>query len=377
MPSPSRTALLVLLVVAGLAGLVAVGASGGVAESYSQSAPAANATNATNTTDTTIVVALDADGDATWNISTSFDLETAEQTDAYRTLAAGFESGDEPALGLATFERVVDRVTLAENRQMSLTDVDRTTAPEQQVANGTGWLSVSFTWENFARTEDDEMYVDDVLTTENGVWFEALDDGETLLLRPPPGFGVLSANVDEDFASIVGDGSIMWTGPASFDEASLQTSFIGNGGTTPPPDNGSSSSAWLFGAVVGLAAGGALVVYIVWRRRGPDSGDDSPETEPATVGAAGAADTAAPDTEEESVDEELLSDEERVEHLLERNGGRMKQADIVEETDWSNAKVSQLLSAMEEDGDIDKLRIGRENLISFPEENVAELDDPD
>ena len=53
----------------------------------------------------------------------------------------------------------------------------------------------------------------------------------------------------------------------------------------------------------------------------------------------------------------------------------MKQANIVKETGWSNAKVSQLLSAMEEDGQIDKLRIGRENLISFPDEDVTDLDE--
>ena len=72
---------------------------------------------------------------------------------------------------------------------------------------------------------------------------------------------------------------------------------------------------------------------------------------------------------------DLLSDEERVEYLLEENGGRMKQARIVEETGWSNAKVSQLLSAMDEADRVDKLRIGRENLISLPDEEVAEVGD--
>jgi uncharacterized membrane protein len=56
-----------------------------------------------------------------------------------------------------------------------------------------------------------------------------------------------------------------------------------------------------------------------------------------------------------------------VEHLLEQNGGRMRQADIVSETGWSDAKVSQLLSAMADEDRIDKLRLGRENLISFPD----------
>ena len=53
----------------------------------------------------------------------------------------------------------------------------------------------------------------------------------------------------------------------------------------------------------------------------------------------------------------------------------MKQATIVKETGWSNAKVSQLLSSMDDDERVDKLRIGRENLISLPGESIGELDD--
>jgi hypothetical protein len=83
----------------------------------------------------------------------------------------------------------------------------------------------------------------------------------------------------------------------------------------------------------------------------------------------------ADDADDEEPDLELLSDEERVEYLLEQNGGRMKQATIVKETGWSNAKVSQLLSAMDEDDQIDKLRIGRENLISLPGEGIGDIDE--
>ncbi|KKF39139.1 hypothetical protein FK85_30950, partial [Halorubrum saccharovorum] len=71
----------------------------------------------------------------------------------------------------------------------------------------------------------------------------------------------------------------------------------------------------------------------------------------------------------------LLSDEERVERLLEDSGGRMRQADIVAETGWSDAKVSQLLSAMADSGRVEKLRLGRENLISIPDD--GEEDDGD
>ncbi|CAM2885931.1 hypothetical protein HASA104033_06485 [Halobacterium salinarum] len=83
----------------------------------------------------------------------------------------------------------------------------------------------------------------------------------------------------------------------------------------------------------------------------------------------GGGDSAA-EREDERIDPELLSDEERVERLLTDNGGRMKQSRIVEETRWSTAKVSQVLSGMDEDGRVEKLRIGRENLISLPGEGV-------
>ncbi|KYH27270.1 hypothetical protein HAPAU_07240 [Halalkalicoccus paucihalophilus] len=62
----------------------------------------------------------------------------------------------------------------------------------------------------------------------------------------------------------------------------------------------------------------------------------------------------------------VLTDEEQVHELLESHEGRMHQTHIVEETGWSKSKVSMLLSEMEADGSITKLRIGRENIISHP-----------
>jgi hypothetical protein len=170
--------------------------------------------------------------------------------------------------------------------------------------------------------------------------------------------------------------------------------FTGNPGTSSPTDTpggpggpgpqGSGDLFWVLVATLTLGAG-AAVVYVVVQRNGGEHGpgpvaaDDSGDGATAASadgddGGAGAG-AATDDADGEELDEELLSDEERVERLLERNGGRMKQATIVKETGWSNAKVSQLLSAMEEEGRVDKLRIGRENLISFPDEDVTDLDD--
>jgi hypothetical protein len=150
-----------------------------------------------------------------------------------------------------------------------------------------------------------------------------------------------------------------------------------------PADGGSDAttdSASSAGSTAGEAAsaddGGADV-------GGLPSGGESGAASDAGAAAGGAA-TAAGETEaadgtddeeDDEIDEALLSDEERVLRLVEGNGGRMKQANIVTETGWSNAKVSQLLSGMHEDEEIQKLRIGRENLIALPDENVADFGD--
>ncbi|WP_265107849.1 helix-turn-helix transcriptional regulator [Halosolutus halophilus] len=61
--------------------------------------------------------------------------------------------------------------------------------------------------------------------------------------------------------------------------------------------------------------------------------------------------------------DEFLTDRERVRQLITENGGRMKQSEIVNAVDWSKAKVSRLLADLEEDGQVTKLRLGRENLV--------------
>ncbi len=65
-------------------------------------------------------------------------------------------------------------------------------------------------------------------------------------------------------------------------------------------------------------------------------------------------------------DDDFVTDREHVRRLIEDNGGRMKQSQIVNSVDWSKAKVSRLLAELEEDGHVTKLRLGRENLVCLP-----------
>jgi hypothetical protein len=247
---------------------------------------------------------------------------------------------------------------------------------------------LSFTWENFAVQDDEQLTVDEsVLRTDDGLWFRGLTRTQQLVVLAPDGYGVDDANVAPR------DGRLQWDGPATFDEETLQITFIGN--RNAGTGNGSQTPAGNLG-LPALAFGSFIVVVILamlaferervqtkleslyseWTdsqsTSSDASGTDGSDPEPETS-TAGQELTNGDDDADEETDLELLSDEERVERLLEDNGGRMKQANIVTETGWSNAKVSQLLSSMEEEDRIDKLRIGRENLISFPDKDVADV----
>ncbi|PSP72174.1 IclR-like transcriptional regulator [Halobacteriales archaeon QS_3_64_16] len=128
-----------------------------------------------------------------------------------------------------------------------------------------------------------------------------------------------------------------------------------------------------------LAIGGAALLYaglgvVVLRRRDDGDGDDA-ESPPlsSNVPRATLNDAVATDSDENgsvpgSRIPDLLTDEDRVLHLLDRHGGRMKQSRIVEGTEWSKAKVSRLLSSMDDEDAIEKLSLGRENVISLDRE---------
>jgi hypothetical protein len=68
-----------------------------------------------------------------------------------------------------------------------------------------------------------------------------------------------------------------------------------------------------------------------------------------------------------------IRDEERIRRLLSAHEGRLKQSQIVEATEWSKSKVSRLLSSMEDDEEITRVRLGRENLVCLRGHEPADV----
>ena len=79
-------------------------------------------------------------------------------------------------------------------------------------------------------------------------------------------------------------------------------------------------------------------------------------------------DVPPPDDDTEGPPRELLSNEEQVLRLLEERGGRIKQQEVVGELGWTEAKTSQVVSSLREDDAVDVFRIGRENVLTLPED---------
>ncbi|WP_396613807.1 MarR family transcriptional regulator (plasmid) [Haloferax sp. S1W] len=99
----------------------------------------------------------------------------------------------------------------------------------------------------------------------------------------------------------------------------------------------------------------------------------------------GTAETNAPPASQEFDQQELLqsskpilSDEDKVIQLLRENGGWVYQSKIVENNNWSKSKVSRLLSRMSDEGMVEKISVGRQNIVaeegSMPEGVGSPLD---
>ena len=334
------------------------------------------------------------DGDTRWTIESRFLVTDDEDEALFEEFAEAVVSGDrDVGYDVQTFEASAAVASEATEREMAIEnagwDDPRLEAPDDEDADEIddedqvqiGVISYSFTWTNFATVDDNRIYFGDAFEApgEDETWFPGLTNGQRLVVESPPGYALDTPT------------TLTWDGPHQFDAGDLEIVFVRGASPT------SVGSWWILAGVAGLILGAGGYVLYRYLRRAYD-GESPLERLPGSSGSDravdGGAEPAAPrsageiesipssatgtqiefDEADDDVDLELLSDEERVHRLLRQNGGRMKQANIVKETGWSNAKVSQLLSQMDDDDEIEKLRIGRENLITLPEVDPTEVD---
>lgn len=293
-----------------------------------------------------------ANGSVHWTAQYQTILENETETQAFQTFSEGFENETTPLYNAFEEQAVTARVGQAENvtgREMEAIAFSRSAAVEEQAGEGEnatlGIVEMSFIWTNATVREGGDIVLGDVF--EGGLYLDshqslvvlAGDDLRFVSVSPMESAVVSNATLNESE-------SVTWTGELQFSDRRPRAVFAPEEG----PPNPSSDLTWMMvGLLVALLGLGAA---LLWRQVGLPVQRESPNDETATL-------------EPAVTDEELLSDEARVEQLLADHGDRMKQVDIVDATGWSKAKVSTLLTEMAEEGRISKLRIGRENIITL------------
>jgi hypothetical protein len=335
-------------------------------------------------------ITVEADADARWTFRYKRVLENETERRDFESLAAEF-NGNETETYRDFRDRASRLTERAENtsgidRPMNATGFRKEAYVTGVAADNLGVVEMSFHWSNgAARKSDGRVVLGDVFA--GGSY---LGPNQSMVVTA--GEGVSLDDAQPGPASRA-TGSVTYEGKRTFGDRRPQVMFVptategttgdgtGSDGTAPPggdgqdgdpgPGDGSGSLPlpWLTLAALVLLGLGATVAYRAgaFDRDGAGAAGttDAPPDDDGDPGG-GTAGEAAEEPEPAVPEEELVSDEERVIALLEDHGGRMKQVNIVEETGWSKSKVSMLLSEMEEDGAISKLRIGRENVISLP-----------
>lgn len=372
--------------------------------------------------DVLMAVEVDADGDAMWTVEYRTRLADSEEEAAFEELREDIESDPEPYTDRfrERMERTAETAEEATGREMAIADVS-VQADRRELARSYGVVTYEFRWTGFAAVDGDRITAGDAL---DGLF---LDDETSFIVSWPDSHALVDVSPPP---SETRDGAVVWNGPLDFtaDEPRVAIEPAGaDGGVTddgPAGDdvedgdqpNGEQGTDESVSAVTVVAVVAALLLVLggatYYRRMGgvadgtgegdgststgrsSSSGGDAvtatndADTPGSDVSDGGPTDTGVddhdgsgeadevgdPDDADDAVDPALLSNEEQVLRLIEERGGRMKQAEVAEELDWTAAKTSQVVTGLRDEGTLDGFRLGRENVLSLPDEDPTGAD---
>ena len=328
---------------------------------------------------TTFDVAVESNGDAVWTFEYEKTLETDEDVAEFEEFAEAFEEEESDLYDVFTeqADRLVGSAQGHTDREMAATEFNRSAGVVGPI-NQLGVVEMRFTWEGFAETDGERLIVTDGF--QDGFF---LMEGQSLVIHAPEGYTFDTVEPDGEYVGrLENTNSVTWVGELDFLDGRPYVELVAQDDAAESEETDGGSGLLSYVTAVGLIAAAAIVLALVGFRRGV--GRDRIAAFLATDAERGRRRVPHPRTRRDDLDRDSVaaddlspaiggpsddldgpSDEAQVIQLLEANGGRMKQVAIVDATEWSKSKVSMLLSEMEADGTITKLRVGRENIVSL------------
>lgn len=300
-----------------------------------------------------ILVDVRDDGTAEWRVEYRVALDDENRTEAFESLESDIQ--DDPGAYESDFRELmqpsVDQAADETGREMALRNVS--VATSREFAPPTGVVAYEFEWTSFAATEGDRLLVGDAI---RGFYVSE----ETILrIEWPDGYALERAEPQPDERS---DDGVEWHGRTAFGSEEPRLDLV--------PGPGAGDGAVPVPLSLAAAAAVALVATLglVGRVRGGEAEDAAPEV--STSEAGGETAEADGETSAGPPPEDLLSNEERVIAALENHGGRMKQQELADRLDWGAPKTSRVVGSLREDDAVEVFRLGRENVVTLPEEDL-------
>lgn len=279
-----------------------------------------------STSNTAYTIEVKVDGSAVWTAEQRIILRTDNELEAWRNYTWDFERErdhymEEYKEGV---EKSISKTSNLTKRAMHAADFEIAIYENETLMGRYGVIRSSFAWQGFGDVREGRLFIGDVLSD------AILLKGDVLTISLPEGYESVCVKPDPD--DIRGN-NLMWYGERSF--------YYGE-----PKLEIKKARSTYFGLALVLSiliavfvAGYSLVRY---RRRKAKGGEEG-------LGAI--------------AEYGYKSDEEIIEEALKSRGGKMFQSDIVRGTGFSKSKVSDLMNKMEKEGKIEKMRVGRRNLI--------------
>jgi len=346
-----------VLVIAALASVPALGlAAGGIAPHEGVSAQTGPEADAIS-----LRADLAADGTARWQVTYRIELDGANETAAFEDLRADIES--DPAPYVDRFrDRMVRTANTAENatgRAMAVENVSVSANRESLPQGEYGVISYRLDWQGFAAVDGDRLRAGDAIDR----FF--LDERASLTVAWPRAYGLESV---QPSATATDDGSVTWQGRRDFGPREPRVEVV-RGETGGDGASGGGLPLVPLGLVAALiiVAGGLLYAWRGNQGEGPAPGASADPAPGSSSGGAESGGEAATGDTDDGPPPDLLSNEERVLQLLEDNGGRLKQQQVAEKLDWTDAKTSQVVGDLRDAGQVESFRLGRENVLTLPD----------
>ncbi len=340
--------IIVVVLIAGGTLTTQVGASTGSSAQVGPTDPAQ--TGEIDPDRTQILIELQPDGDAHWQIDFRFELATEEDRTAFQNLTSDINANTVEYTGSfeTRLETTAEGASNRTGRAMTIENVSLR-ATTERLTTEYGVVTYAFTWENFAEQDGDQLIAGDAI---DGFVLTSETD---LTVRWPDSYRASTTTPTPDQRS---EQAVTWFGS--------ETNFVAGQPRITVTAEADSGVSWVWlGAVL---LGGLLLVGGWWLYRQQNTpapaGSEPPTPDAETTDT----ESSTNETTESEPAAELLSNEEQVLQLLKKHGGRMKQQQIVSETGWTEAKTSQVITDMREADQLEVFRIGRENVIALPDE---------